>query len=209
MRSLLAASGGAVVTTCLGCETYRVEYRHRPAYYQSASETELPDEVILEDGTKIVYIDGAKRKSALRRAAEQTDETGAAAFRTRDEADSGEVVLRAKLPEHVLSHLIGCLQAEEYELLWEQVVSERTKHAMRERGQDKAVFIDWATRNRRDLLASLNRMTLGLYGQDVQIESIGNNITRIYLHPRVASQTPFDRVDVVFEDYQFRLLVVK
>ena len=39
-----------------GCQPQVVEYHYRPAYYQLASETKLPDEVVTEDGRIIRFV---------------------------------------------------------------------------------------------------------------------------------------------------------
>ena len=114
-----------------GCETYRIEYHERPAFYQKASATKLPDRVTLEDGTLIVY----NQKDAKGLAEDVGEE-----FKIRESDDDGNVTLRAMLPEHVLSNTLTCIKNREYELLWDQIVSERTKLAYEAQGEGYEEF---------------------------------------------------------------------
>ncbi|MHC4415382.1 MAG: hypothetical protein ACYS0G_08875 [Planctomycetota bacterium] len=186
----------------LGCERYRVEYHHRPAYYRNAAVGELPDRVTLDDGTVLVF--GPRSiTSGLK-----PDGTGEP-VRIRAEQDDGTIVLRAFLPEDVMANTLTCLRNQEYELLWEQMVARRTKEAYHGRGQGVQEFAAFCERNRRELAATLTRMLLGLPRQEAIMENVDAGVVRCRFYPQVADQFRFKTVEVVSEPEGLRLLMIR
>ena len=57
LSMLTCLAGGLGPALLAGCTEYRIEYHRRPAYYEQASEEELPDRIVMPDGTVIVYVD--------------------------------------------------------------------------------------------------------------------------------------------------------
>lgn len=185
-----------------GCGTYRVEYHHRPTYYDNAAIGTLDDEVTLDDGTVLIFKQ-RDNETAMQRS-RSSDR-----FQVREELADGTVVLRAMLPEHVLSNTLTCLRNEEYDLLWDQMLSEQTKHAYELRGQGYEEFQRFFSANRLELAAMLTRMMLGLSRQESYMETIGGGVIRYSFHPRIGSEFKFKTVDVVAEPEGMRLLLVK
>ena len=201
-RALLI--GGLVLfTATLGCEEYRIEHHSRPSYYQDAALGELPDRITLADGTVIVYktINGAGDLKT----GDVSDES---VFQIREEFEDSSVVLRARVPEHVLANTLTCLRNQEYELLWEQLLSERTKRSYQL--QDKGVddFSTYFAQRRNDLAKTINRMMLGIPRNEVVMENLGGGVIRIRFHPQVGRQFVFKTVDVVSEGPGLKLLMI-
>lgn len=201
---------GAAVAAALaiaflgGCKSYRIEYIKRPAYYRDAMPGGGPDRVTLEDGTVLVFTTHDAAQDL-----ESTPAEGREPFRIREEKEDGTVVLRALLPQHVLANSLTCLRNQEYELMWEQLVAERTRREYELRGQGFVDFARFSAANRRELAATLTRMLLGLSRGEAFMENIGGGVVRFSFHPRVASAFKFTIAEVTAEGGGLKLLVIK
>jgi hypothetical protein len=187
-----------------GCKPYRIEYHKRPAYYKRAADGELPDRVVLDDGTIIVYEEiGSKGGPALGNAGSTTD-----TFKVREELEDGSVVLRALLPEHVVGNALVCLKNQEYELLWDQMISERTKMAYEAKGQGVEEFAAFFQKHRTELGKTLNRMLMGLATGETVVEPMGDGTIRCRFWPQVAQQFKFKHVTLAREEFGLRLVLI-
>ena len=178
----------------LGCETVTTEYHTRPGFYKLASEQELQDEFVTEDGRRVVFIEDGrlpseveameaeerKREEAARRERKRLRQEAIAAgrpippeamepepleaFKSREVLEDGSVRLQAILPEHVIANVMVCLRNQEYSELWDQVVAKSTQRIYTSRGEGVEEFVEWCVRNRSELMMSLNRMSFGYYG---------------------------------------------
>jgi hypothetical protein len=186
---------GAVVITA-ACKPYRIEYHKRPAYYDRLSEGGLPQSVTLEDGTVLVYTD--KPKGMVSLGANEDlggDEKGdTKQFRLREERDDGEVVLRAIMPEHVVANTLYCLRIEEYDVLWDQLVADRTKAQYESDEVGAEQFAAFCAKHRIELAKMLNRMRIGFATHEVVVEAKGDNIIEARFWPQVATLFRFKRV---------------
>ena len=192
-----------LLAAALGCEEYRIEHHRRPAYYRDAAVGELPDRITLADGTVIVYetINGPgdlKTRVGI-------DEK---VFQIREEFEDGSVVLRARVPEQVLANTLTCLRNQEYELLWEQLLSERTRRSYELQGKGVEDFANYFGKRRNDLAKTINRMMLGIPRNEVIMENIGSGVIRIRFHPQVGRLFRFKTVDVVSEGPGLKLLLI-
>ena len=199
--ALLVAVAGLGVVAAWGCATYRIEYHRRPAFYRQAAMGKLPDRVTLEDGTVIVFEEDGVGAGGRGRARKP--------FQIRLVRDDGSIVLRCRMPEDVLVNTITCLHNEEYKLLWEQMLSERTKAAYEERLEGVEEFSAFFARNRRDLLAALTRMRLGIPRQEVIIENLGGRVIRYRFRPHIATQFKFKRLEMISEGPGLKLLMIR
>ncbi|MDY7109540.1 MAG: hypothetical protein SYC29_12970 [Planctomycetota bacterium] len=182
-----------------GCEPYRIEYHNRPAYYRRMTNRPLDERVVLEDGTILVYNEADPF--------DESGDKGEAPFRIREELEDGTVVLRALLPEHVLANTLECIRNSEYELLWDQMLSERTKLAYEEQSQGVEEFAAFFREHRRELARTLNRMLVGLTAHEVVVESQGNGVTVCRFWPQVARDFKFKQVSLVNEQGLKLLLI--
>ncbi len=201
MAGMLAGLVGFTFATA-GCETYRVEYHRRPAFYKSAAVGKLEDRVTLEDGTVLVY---------TTRGDEQPTGDGVSGkrFQVREELDDGTIILRAMLPQHVLANTMTCLRNQEYELIWDQLLSKQTKHSYELQDQGYDQFAAFFEANRLELGATLTRMMLGLSRGESYMENLGGGVILYRFHPRIASQFQFKTAKVVAEGGGLKLLIIE
>ena len=200
--ALLSAFGLGVIF--VGCEEQRIEYHKRPSFYNKASATRLPDRIVLEDGTIIVYVDSAGSSKLKKKT-----QNKAKPFLIREKMENGDIILRAVLPEHVLANTLACLRNEEYELLWDQMLSQRTKTAYEREDMGVEEFAAFLAKRRIELAKGVNRMLLGLPRNDVVTENLGDGITRMRFHPNLAKLFRFKTVDIVSEGPGLKLLMIK
>ena len=205
-RGAVAHAAFAVLAMLVlgGCGSYVIEYRDRPSYYQTAALGGTEDRVTLDDGTVLVFRT-RQPTSNMRRSAGD----GADRFQVREELDDGSIVLRALLPEHVLTITLTCVRNEEYEILWEQMVAEPTKRAYGLRGEGYEEFALFFSVNRLEIAATLTRMLLGLSRQEAYMESAAGGVIRYRFHPRVGAQFKFKTVEVVAEVGGMKLLIIR
>ncbi|MHC5023272.1 MAG: hypothetical protein ACYTGG_05100 [Planctomycetota bacterium] len=205
VRGLVVGGGIALALIVLAaCQPYRVEYHKRPSYYRKAALGDLPDEVVLEDGTRIIY---SSDGHAGEWGNEKSDD--GKAFEIREEDENGDVTLRAIMPEHVIANTITCLRNQEYELLWDQMLARQTRENYVAAGLTAEDFMDFCRKNRRDLLEALMRMMIGMVHQDVVVENVGPGMIRCRLRARVAANFRFTMVDVVAEGAGMKLLMIQ
>jgi hypothetical protein len=213
-----------------GCETEVTEYHRRPSFYRMASDTELVDEYVDSRGRRVVFIEdgplpGEKRKldaaTAAREEAKRRERArirseairagkpippeglepeAPKAFMAREVFDDGSVVMRALLPDHVLANTMTSLRNQEYLQLWEQVVAESTKRQYAAQGMGAEDFVRYCTRNRSELMMTLNRMSFGYYGgSDVILDRLPDLSVRMRFSNKIASQFKFREIYVVQE----------
>jgi len=183
------------------CQPYRIEYRTRPAFYRRVVDAPLPERVELDDGTVILYRDRGQPIS-------DTPPDEPRPFQLRQELDDGSVILRAILPEHVLANTLDCIRNSDYQLLWDQMIAERTKLAYAEQGQGPDQFTEFCKKHRLDLARTLNRMLLGIASNEVVIQDVGDGVTLCRFWPQVAVLFKFKYVALVREDFQYKLLLI-
>lgn len=179
------------------CTPYRVEHHNRPAYYRQAAAHDLPDEVVLEDGTIIRYTEGG-RSAADKLSGDDSP------FEIRSVAEDGTVTLRNLVPEHVITNMMACIRAEEYDLVYNQLLSERARVIYENEGGDRESFADYMQKNRREIMTTLHRMSYGFSGQDVFLKPMGNGILRAGFSPRIADSFRFKNVEFSAELGGFR-----
>jgi len=205
-RSSRAALLMAVAAMLLSaCQSYRIEHHRRPAFYEKAALGELPDELVLEDGTIVKY----STRVTQRRLHAQSNESAGKPFQMREERDDGMVILSAYLPEHVIVNTLTCLRNEEYELLWDQLVAERTKQAAAEAGEGVEEFAAWMRKHRHDLVATLTRMAAGIHNEAISVTPMGDNLIRCRLRPQIAQPFKFKTIDMAREGFDLKLVGIR
>jgi hypothetical protein len=191
------------IVAAAGCEPYRIEYHKRPAYYHKVAEEPLPDEVVLDDGTKIVY--ETRGQNAPRSGGKKGDERR---FMAREEMEDGSVVLRAIMPEHVLGNLLHCLRNREYELIWDQMLSDQIKLVYEGEGKTKEDFVAWCSKHRIEIAKTTNRMLLGLATGDTVVEPMKNGMIECRFWPQVATQFKFTSIVITNNEFELGLKLV-
>lgn len=206
-RGLLAL---AVLGVALASCGPRVEYRARPGF---ATSEELPDEIVLADGTVVRYVPLSEylaRKKAEKEgrsfeaptaAAEKPDPT-VRVFQPWEELDDGTVRMEALMPEHAVANAMRAFREERYGELWDQFVAESVRQrAAGENGPDAARerFVAWCAKNRSDAMMLLNRMSFAFTSNGVVMRRIPGNMLRMTLAPQVASELKLKVVEVAYE----------
>lgn len=207
-RAIMVAVFASMVLAACGP---RVEYRARPGY---ASSEELPDEIVLKDGTIIRYVPLseflARRKareegrdyeppSANEAAAVDPKKPG---FRAWEEAEDGSVRMQAIMPEQVVANAMRAFREERYGDLWDQMVSDGVRRrAAAEGGPDAARerFVTWCAKNRSDAMTLLNRMSFAFSSNGVVMRKTGDNMLQMTLTPQVIKDFKLRVVEVSFE----------
>jgi hypothetical protein len=198
---LRLAALGAAIAAVGGCKVSRTEYRTRPAFYNTASETPLPDEFELADGTRVVYREDRPQGF-------QSADPDAELFKIREEKGNGAVILRCILPEHVIANTMTCLRNEEYDLIWEQLLARSTRDSYSAQGLGFDDFREVMEEQRPELMTTLNRMGFGFFGPDVVLDRGAGGAVRARFGPRLSDQFQFQYVDMVMETDGMKLLLI-
>ena len=188
----------------------RVEYRVRPGF---ATRQDLPDEVVLDDGTIIRYLElneylamQAKEKGTARPSA-PTAATGPAdgqpASLPWEEYDDGTVKMVAERNDQVVGLTMRAFREERYAELWEQLVSPgvRQRAAVDGVSPDKARerFIEWCAKWRTDVMTLLNRMSFAFSSNQVIIDRLGPGLVRLRLAPQITGDFKYRSIEVYTE----------
>lgn len=222
MRPAALASATAIALCAAGCQQYRIERYQRPQYYYEASDGELKDEWVAPDGTVVKFTadgpatDDALEKQAVgsRRAVDNDGDGKPDEVQPTpiwDEQKDGTVVMRAFLPQHVLSNMMEAIRSERYGEFYDQMLSKQAREGFdaESKGQGKQAFTTWCVKHRSKLMETLNRMSFGYLSSDVLLRKMGGDGYRIGFTPRVAEQFRFTVVDVVYEKGMVRLSGVR
>lgn len=184
-----------------GCQQYRIEHHRRPEFYYKAAMGDLPDEVRLADGTVLKYSTYGQHSSMGRDKMEQGKP-----FLIREEMEDGSIVLRPRMPVHVLVLLLESLRLQEYELIWDQLMAEQTRQEFNAEGGGKDEAMAYFKKNRHDLVATLTRMVAGLPAQESRFDAMGNGVVRCQLRPQHVGKLKYKYFDVMQEGINVRLL---
>ena len=129
-------------------------------------------------------------------------------LRIVSEEDPEDVRLVINSPRHLMIHLFQTITGEEWELLYEQVLSDRLKSNYRERLKDPREAVTYIRRRRTEVLELLNTMPAADQTPGVFLEPIGRNTYRLVSPGAVVSQLRFTKMDLALESGQFRLLMI-
>lgn len=190
-----------LVVVLTACQQYRVEYRSRPDYFSRMSDQPLADRVVLDDGTIILY----NAKPGDDPLAEPVKRRG---FQLREDVEDGSVRLNAVLPEHVVANTLDCIRRQEYQLLWDQMLAERTKLTYAERGLGPEDFAEFCAEHRIELARMLNRMLLGFASYEVVVENVAPGTIECSFWPQVAQLFKFKTVTITNEGLQLKLMMI-
>lgn len=214
-RVALAALAFGAIAAC----GPRIEYRARPGF---ATAAELPDEVVLDDGTIVRYLPvneflamkrarergedwepgRSRAERAEAEAAEAADGDSGPSFTPWEEDAEGRVRMQAVMPEQVVSNTMRAFREERYAELWDQLVSRGFRErAARESDPDeaRARFAQWCGRGREDVMKLLNRMSFGFSTNAVIMRRVGPNVMRLELTPQIAGDFRYRIVEIEYE----------
>ena len=188
----------------LSCEETRVQYRKTPAFYDRMADVKGLEGGQTSDGTEIRFI---RRESNTLEGF--TDHTGKTFF-MREERPDGTTVLNALAPEHVLLNTLDCLTNQEYELLWDEMISESTRawYDAEDTG-GKEACLEFFRVNRKELAAMLNRMKGGMRLSEVERSEPEQGLVRLRLTSQIAHQFVFTELDTRWENGKYMLVMIR
>ncbi len=123
----------------------------------------------------------------------------------RRELDNGDILLVARTPGELIFHLRRTLRDEEWDLLYDQLLSTGLKEAYEEQGQDPRAALDFVRRYSRQIIELLTMVPAADQTPGADFRSIGRNTYRLTIPGGRAIGSTFVSMDIVYEDRQFRL----
>lgn len=129
-------------------------------------------------------------------------------LKLREELPDGTIVLRAVMPEHVVSHFSYALKNREYAPFYAQMLSREARSSYDKAGGE-AAFAEWAESNRKDLLAFITRMASGWNGALVVADRSAPMRLRYRLDRRTLPDIRFEIIEIENEAGGLRLAMVR
>lgn len=124
------------------------------------------------------------------------------------ENEDGSVILQSFIPAHLINHLRNCLTEGDYELLYDQLLSDEIKQAYISRGRDPHEMLTWFEENQRDLLIFLTRASAGISAPHIVHSTQGNKLT-MSIYGRIAQGLRFKTAEMIQANGQFRLYMIR
>jgi len=184
-----------------GCKTQTTEYRSQPGWQTALSGGNTSGHT-RNDGTIVKYSSTNDASSNAIKDYLKTIE-----LQEKDEV-TGEVTVRSILPEHVLTHTLTCLRDRNWDLLYEQIISEKSRHYYSQLEDGREKFELFFNTNRRELAKTLQRIHGGKGFGDVNTQ--GNRDVIIYeLSPKVARDYKYKSVTFVREGQLLKLDLIR
>ncbi|MBC8200584.1 MAG: hypothetical protein H8E86_00960 [Planctomycetes bacterium] len=152
----------------------------------------MENEIIQEDGTIVKYSPvGGTNSAAVQQYLDTVE------LQEVDEL-TGEITLRAVLPEHVLSQFLTCLRDRNWDLLYDQILSREARTHFESKDNGITYFQTFFDLNRRDIGKLLQRMIKGSAFGDVRQIKDGR-FTIITIAPHSANDYRFKKITLVRE----------
>ena len=107
-----------------------------------------------------------------------------------------------------MAHFVEAVKTQEYGPFYSQMLSAEA-HQAYERAGGEAVFVEWATKNRKDLLVFLNRMGSSWSGTEVIPERVSALRLRYRLDRRNLPDIRFEVIEITNEQGGVRLALVR
>lgn len=121
----------------------------------------------------------------------------------------GRLELVSASPGHVMYHLSQTLENREYDLLLQQVLSERTKRAYATEGRSPMEAVQWLASRKKQLDSLFSAMPMGDQTPGMLLQSLGDNAFRLSVSRASFPDLKLHDFDVVIEQGKFRLLRVQ
>ena len=188
----------------LSCEETRVQYRKTPAFYGRMADVQGLEGGQTRDGTEIRFVQ--RESNALEGFKDHTGK----AFYMREVRSDGSTALNALAPEHVLFNTLDCLANQEYELLWDEMISESTRAWYDgEESGGKDACLEFFRVNRKEISAMLNRMKGGMHLGEVVRSEPEQGLLRLRLTRQIAHQFVFTELDTRWENGKYVLVMIR
>ena len=125
----------------------------------------------------------------------------------REVERDGSITLRAVMPEHVMAHFVDAVKSHEYGPFYRQMLADEARTAY-DRAGGEEVFVAWAEKNRKELLAFLNRMGSNWSSSEVITERVNALRMRYRLDRRNLPDIRFEVVEITNEHGGVRLALI-
>ncbi len=191
-RRIVAVRGG--LAGMPGAQGPGAEEQRRAEAREDGPETER-----LEDPGAFALLEAQTRANA-----EARGTLDRATLRVTDE--DGGVTLVSTAPRHVVSHLRLLLAEGNRELLYDELLSERTKGVYIAQGRDPHEAVEFLFENKRDVLKLLARIPMGEFTPGMYLKPVGPSAFRMEVTSR--GDLVFTRLDIVWERGVCRLLLI-
>lgn len=194
IRFAALGEAAALVAMLAGCATQTIIYKDVPEY--QLREGIVQPRVELPDGTIIIHRPRKLGSAVVAGGPAETHPDGTPKF-------------RALQPEQVITFTLQCVTDEAYELLWDEALAKHTKDEYEASGLGFDDFAEFMRRNRDDLYAMLSRMAISMGSTEIIVEQGPLGGLRCRFHPYYARPFKFDTVDMVYEGYGLKLLMIR
>ncbi len=121
----------------------------------------------------------------------------------RRELPDGSVHLVSRSPAQLIAHLTDTLQAQEHDLLFEQLIADSSKVALRDRGRDERAAVEFLTANEAEVRRLLLALRAGADTPGARFENRGNN--RFEITARIGADRRFNTLRMRIEGGRFVL----
>ncbi len=152
---------------------------------------------------------GASESGSSRASTGATGSDGTDPGPLRRKAPDGTITLVLRSPSDVMYHVSQTLRNKEYDLLLEQVLSERLKTEYRKRMREPREAVDFLVGHEREIMALIAALPMGENTPGVLMEDIGPNAFRLRAPESMRPDLRLTCFDVVIEKGVFRLLMIE
>lgn len=179
------------------CQIDKTEYRTTPSWHL-AMGTSLPKNKILDDGTLVIHeIIGGRNSAAVE------EYLSGIEMESKDDL-TGEITLRAVLPEHLLSQTLVCLRDRKWDILYSQILSRGAQDYFESIDSDLVYFKEYFNTHRLEFAKTMRKM--------IQSQSFGDTLvqkddpyTTLYFAPNMLGNFKFKRLELITEDDYLKL----
>ncbi|MFU8828821.1 MAG: hypothetical protein ACNA8P_05225 [Phycisphaerales bacterium] len=127
----------------------------------------------------------------------------------RRKLDDGSILLVSRTTAELVFHLRRTIRDEEWDLLYEQLLSKQLKEAYIERDMDPTEAREFVKRHARAVVQLLSMVPAGDQTPGSTFRRNGRNAYRLIAPGGKTNEIPFTSMDVVYEDRQFKLRMLQ
>ena len=180
-----------ICSPLVSCQTETIEHRHVPAWHLAMGK-ELPKNSSKDGNTKVVYSTlGGSNSNAVQEYLNSVE------LEAKDE-ETGEVTLKAVLPEQLLSQALVCLRDRNWHVLYGQVLSTGAQRYFKGVDEELTYFESYFDTNRLEIAKTMRKMMQSRTFGDTLVHQEGNRIV-MYFSPNMLGDFQFKRIEFVKE----------
>ncbi len=144
--------------------------------------------------------------SGLAQAQTQKEDLALKPGSLRVEDQDGNIRLISRSPRHVVIHLRQAVLEDDYELFFDQLLSNLAKAEYRRAGRDPYESIDQLRENREDVLKLLQRMPMGEFTPGMYLRPRGRGVYRLEVEDH---RLKLRKLDTIWESGVCKFVIVK